>query len=283
MRPIRFLFTLSLVLTLSCLAGCTSILTNSFITPAIGNFQQQTDLQLVCDGAPSYLLMLDSLLVSSPEDKGLLMAATQAYSAFASIQGECGNKSHGEREKAIAVKAKDYGRRLLSLKLPLDEPAADFEKMLGKTEDSALLFWGAYGWLVWIGTQQGSPAALADIYYVEKIMTRLLHLDPGFQGGSVHLFWGIYHITKPPMLGGSPEKAREHFETAIELADRQFLMSQVSFAEIYARSTLDRQLHDSLLEEVLAFDMETAPNYGLSNRLAAAKAKKLLEENFFDD
>ncbi len=114
-------------------------------------------------------------------------------------------------------------------------------------------------------------------------MTRLLVLDESYQGGSIHLFFGTYHALKPAMFGGRPDLSREHFEQALLLSKRQSLITQTSYAQTYARSTFDQKLHDSLLNEVLSFDIKEAPEFGLTNQIAKNRAKKLLEENYFGD
>ena len=64
-RPFHFV-----LVALCCwLSSCSGLVTNSVIEPAIGNLQQQTDIDLVCDGAPAYLLKIDSMLVSSPDSR----------------------------------------------------------------------------------------------------------------------------------------------------------------------------------------------------------------------
>jgi hypothetical protein len=45
----------------------------------------------------------------------------------------------------------------------------------------------------------------------------------------------------------------------------------------------DQELHDRLLEEVLAFDLDQVPDNRLSNQIAKRRAHELLEENFFGD
>ncbi|MEE4165672.1 MAG: TRAP transporter TatT component family protein, partial [Desulfocapsaceae bacterium] len=61
-------------------SSCTSILTGTIINPAVNNLQKQPDIDLVCEGAPSYLLMIDSLIESSPKNRELLLNGAQAYS-----------------------------------------------------------------------------------------------------------------------------------------------------------------------------------------------------------
>jgi hypothetical protein len=285
-QPLPLRSHLLLLFFLCCsLSSCASLITGTVIKPAIGNLQQEQDIDLVCEGAPAYLLMLDSMLVSSPDNRDLLLSATQSYSAYATALEECGGTD--ERMTAIAGKASLYGQRLLGHLLPLasKRDSATYEQKLAKLTiaDVPEAFWGASGWLTWVLQQKGSPESIADIVLIEKIMARLLELDESYQGGSIHLFFGGYYAAKPEMLGGRPDLSANHFDKALALAQRRFLLTQTTYAATLARMTMNRELHDRLLEEVLAFPLDSAPEFGLSNRIAVRRAKRLLEENYFQE
>lgn len=285
-RPFPSLLPIILLFFLCCgLSSCASLITSTVIKPAIGNLQQQQDIALVCEGAPAYLLMLDSMLVSSPENQDLLLTATQSYSAYTTALEECGGTD--QRIDAMAIKARLYGKKLLQHLLPIDSKGNDlsFTKNLAKLTagDVPEVFWGASGWLTWILRQKGSPEAIADIVLIEKIMARLLVLDESFQGGSVHLFFGAYHAAKPEMFGGRPDLSADHFNKALAISRGRFLLIHTTFAATLARMTMNRDLHDRLLQEVLTFPLESAPEFGLSNRIAVNRAKRLLAENYFQE
>ena len=266
-----------------CLTSCTRLLTATIVDPTVTNLQQQTDLDLVCEGAPAYLLMIDSMIASSPNDKSLLRIGAQSYSAYTTALAEC----DGDRKRilAIADKARLYGTTLIDLLLA-DNASSRLnvleKKLAGATRaDVPSLFWGSMAWLTWIQQQQGAPKAMADLLSVEKVMSRLLKLDETFQAGSIHLFFAGLQATRPAMLGGDPEGSRRHFEQALAISRRQFLLVQTSYAETLARQTLDQKLHDRLLKEVLDFPLASAPAFALANQIAKRKAARLLAEDFF--
>ena len=274
----------ALITATTLLSSCTSLITSVAIKPAVSNLQKQSDIELVCEGASSYLLMIDSMIESDPDNKELLKIGAQSYAGSVAALQACDTPK--ERLKTLSDKSARYGKTLLSTLLPID--GGDQEKIeaaLGKrsSADADYLFWGSYGWLAWIEQQQGSPAALADLITVEKIMTRLLELDETVEQGGPHLFFGVLYGSKPKMIGGDPEQSRYHFERALEISNRSFLMVQVLFATTYSRMVFDQNLHDSLLEEVLVFDLDLAPDNRLSNQIAKRRAHELLEENFFGD
>lgn len=265
------------------LNSCTSLLTSMAIEPAVTNLQKQTDIELVCEGAPSYLLMIDSMIESKPTDTDLLKIGTQSYSGSVAALESCG--APRERIKTISGKAGRYGKRLLSTVLPLDQGMENIDKTLShlNVSDADALFWGSFGWLTWIDQQKGAPGAMADLVTVEKIMARLLELDESIENGGPHLFFGILYGAKPKMIGGDPDLSRFHFENALALSQRSFLMVQTLYAETYCRMTFNKDLHDRLLEEVLAFELDQAPDNALSNQIAKRRARELLDENFFGE
>ncbi len=272
-----------LTLTLSFLSSCASLITSTIVEPTVGNLQKQTDLELVCEGAPAYLLMIDSMIASQPDDPDLLRVGAQSYSGYVAAMTECGYAP--ERIAAISEKSRLYATSLLDHMLPIgsDVEPASFSKALKGVNryDLEDLFWGALAWLTWVKEQHGSPASLAELITIESIMKRILELDETYQQGSVHLFFGAYHVAKPEMFGGKPAQSKDHFERALEISNRSFLLVQATYAETYARITMDKELHDNLLKEILAFPLEQAPENALSNQIAKRKAVKLLADDYF--
>ncbi|MBU4228864.1 MAG: TRAP transporter TatT component family protein [Desulfurivibrionaceae bacterium] len=279
MRTWGFALLLAMIAVLS--QGCASLVIPPMVGPVVKNLNRQADLELVCDGAASYLLMLDSLLVSDPGNARLLLHGAQAYTAYASIMPECGRP---ERAPVLGERAREYGLRLLGTQPGLgganQMPLAGFSEAVQSvgSREVEKLFWSGYGWATWIGFSKGAPAAVADLPKVEQLMLRVLALDEGFYHGGAHLFLGVYYGSRPVMLGGRPDVSRNHFERALALSERRFLATLVAYAEYYARQTFDRELYVRLLEEALAFDLAQAPDLTLPNVLAQRRARKLLAQ-----
>ena len=261
------------LLLLLFLAGC-GLPTMSGLVEGLN---RQTDLELVCDGSSSYLLLLDSLLAEKPADPTLLLNTTKAYIAYGMAMPECGRP---ERSAVLSEKVRIYGLRLLREVSGIrqnDTIDALREKLhAGDKGDVGALFWGAYGWATWIGYQQGAPAAVIDLPKIEMIMRRVVELDETFYNGGAHLFLGVYYTLKPASYGGDPDASRCHFEKALAISGGRFLPIQVAFANTYAKMVFDRELYEKLLEEVLAFDIakiaQDCPNClgtrGFTSRIA---------------
>ena len=69
-------------------SGCASIMSSAasnFADNLSAAVVNQNDPELVRDGAPAYLLLLDSLLEGSPDDPMLLAAAANLYASYGAV------------------------------------------------------------------------------------------------------------------------------------------------------------------------------------------------------
>ncbi len=235
------------------------------------------DLQLVEDGLPTYLLMVDGLIENWPESESLLSSGADLYGAYAGLFVE-----EPERARKLSNKALDYGFRaacahdkdycdLRSLSVP------EFESLLddaGKGDVPVLFSLGG-AWAGYIQQNTSDWNAVAELGRVEAIMARIVALDEGYQYGQAHMYLGVLNSILPASLGGKPEQAKAHFEEAVLLSDGKNLLAQVLYAEKYARLVFDRELHDSLLNEVLAADPDVH-GLTLQNTYAQQQAEALL-------
>ena len=235
------------------------------------------DPDTVRAGGPAYLLMLDGMVHRDPENEDLLMRAAALYSAYGDMFVD-----DPERARRLSQRAFDYASRALCVhaKRDCDLRHAEFEgfqariDQVGNDEVPLFYTWGA-AWAGWIHARRNDLDAVAELARVEAIMQRVAAVDEAHRWGSVHLYLGTFAILVPPALGGAPEKARAHFERAIELSAGENLMAKVVYARQYARMIYDRRLHDRLLTEVLAADPHV-PDLVLWNILAQDQAKELL-------
>ena len=271
-------FCLLAVLAIS-LNGCAAMAKRSMLESLDTSLARQTDLELIYAGAPALLLMLDGLIASEPENQDLLIAGAKAYSSYA---GTLAEKGQTERAVAMSVKGRNYGLALLNLypefRKNSSKTTEDFNRALttfGK-QDVPALFWGGYGWANWIKFQNGAPAAMADLPMVELLMQRVISLDESFYYGAAHIFLGSYYGSRAKMFGGRPGDSRRHFEKALILGGRRFLLAQVAYAETYAKTIFNEKLYRDLLQEVIDTPL-SKDELASSNQLAKITARKLLD------
>ncbi|MEW6185475.1 MAG: TRAP transporter TatT component family protein [Thermodesulfobacteriota bacterium] len=241
---------------------------------------RQSDTHLVRQGLPSYLMLTDSLVQSLPENPDLLLAAAQAYGAYASSLGD----EEADRSARLIQRAKSYALRALDLH-PLFKGAEKssferFQLQMGQAgkDQVPLLFNVGSLWGSWIAQGPDAIEGMADLPKVEILMNRVLELDPGYYYGGPHLFKAILLSARPVPYGGDLTKAEYHFQQALKYSQGRFLMTQVYYAQYYAKQKLDRDLFSSILNQVLATPADKEPDLILLNTLAQEKAKKLLEQ-----
>ena len=265
------------------LCGCASLV-DSATSRMAGNINaailDQNDPDTVRDGAPAYLLMIDGLIAGDPQSSDLLLAGAKLYGSYSAAF-----TTDQLRAARLAGRSLEYARRALCLEVagvcaasegPFDRFGASLEQT-GKS-DIEPLYAFAVAWAGWIQVNSGDWNAVADLPKVTALFERCLVLDENHDHGGSHLYLGVIKTLRPAALGGEPEAARDHFERAIEISSGHNLMIRVLMAKHYARNVFDRDLHDSLLREVLESPPEH-PGFTLVNTLAQSEASRLLAES----
>lgn len=269
-------YPLILCLTASLLtSGCT-VVVERFSDNLSGAVLEHDDPETIRDAAPAYLLLIDSVVRNSPDSTSALAAGARLYAAYSAIF-----VTDPKRMRRLSKRALDYGQRAACERI--DEmcetglPFQRFEMLVSEIRPRDMDAMHAYSlaWLSYIRAHSGDWRAIADLPRVETLLARLIEIDESHDNGSLQLYMGILKTLRPPALGGEPEVGRRHFERAIELSDGRNLAAKVEFARSYARGVYDRELHDRLLEEVLAAEPEAGP-YTLLNVIAIQQAEELL-------
>ena len=275
----RLVFLISLFLTVS---GCNTLVSSATkdladnLSQAI---QNQNDPDTVRQGAPAYLIMIDSFIQGSPDDIDLLIAGSSLYGSYAGAFAT----EEPERAKRLTEKSLQYALHAFCIKQPklctiseLHFP--EFEKALQKTgkEDLPVLNTWGVAWAGWIQSRSDDWAAIAEIPKIKAIMLRVVELDPTWDNGNAHLYLAVLNAFLPAAMGGKPDLAKEYFEQAIKLSDGKNLMAKTLYARYYARMVFNQKLHDKLLEDVLA-SPAASPGMTLINTLAQEQARQLLD------
>lgn len=273
-------FTLALLAGVCLMPGCASVMSSAAsgladdLSSAVLN---QSDPETVRDGAPAYMLLLDSFLEGSPDDPELLAAAANLYASYGAVFAD-----DPGRAARLTERARRYGRKAICERYrPACEwPSMDygqFEATLGglaaKHADAVYSY--AVASLAWIRAHSDDWNALAELPQMEALLERYLEIGGGEDAGSVYTYLGVLATLRPPSLGGEPEVGKAWFERAIEVTGGRDLNAKVEYARGYARLLYERELHDRLLREVLAADPEV-PGYTLTNVLAQRDAEGLL-------
>ena len=263
------------------LVGCASVVATAGGGMA-GNLNtailNQDDPVLVRDGAPAYLLMLDSFVQGAPENVTVLSAAAELYSAYGVVFVD-----DPIRSRKLTTRGKAYGQRALCAaeknacdiwELNYDDFIAALQDLDEK--DAEALYTFGLSWIAYIQAHSDDWSALAKLPLAQATLKRVQVIDPSLEQANIEHFLAVLDTIRPPALGGDFEAGLAHYERAMSLSGGYDLSILVDFAKYYARTLYDRELHDQLLNEVLEAE-PVQPGYTLFNTLAQSEAKDLLE------
>jgi len=252
-------------------------------------FASDDDPELVKAAVPFSLKLMESLLAESPKHKGLLFATSSGFTqyAYAFVQQEADELEDKDlaaaqamraRAKRLYLRARSYGLRGLEVRHPGFESALRANPKsavrVTRREEVPLLFWTAASWGLAISPDD--PALVAEQPIVEALIDRALELDAAYGEGAIHSFLITYEMKRPGAKGDPAERARRHFQQALELSHGQQAGPFVALAEAVTIKKQDVQEFESLLNRALAVNPDAAPEYRLANLIAQRRARWLL-------
>lgn len=277
---IRSITLIPAIIIVLLLGGCASMITGNLANNIAGAIVNQDDPELVRDGAPAYLLLIEGMIDDQPNNVSLLMAGSKLYTLYAAIFVD-----DSERAARMAHKARNYANRALCQQV---EATCGLTKIKMSELDPLIaqiniehidaLYTGAISWALWIHQRSGDWNAIAEIPKVEAMLQRVVTLNERYRGGEAHLYLGILKSLLPPSMGGRPADGERHFKRALELSEGKNLNVHVEYAQRYARTVFDRKLHDQLLNTAINSDPHVK-GLTLSNVLAQRTARILLDDS----
>jgi|SRR5438093_1929108 len=263
-------------------------------------FSSDDDPELVRDALPFGLKTIESLLAIVPDNRKLLLAGCQGYTqySFAFVESDAELAESADYSRASALKeralklylrARGFGLKALDLDYRgiSDQLRRDPKSAAARirAKDLPLLYWTAAAWGSAINLGKDRPDLVADVDVVRALMNRGLALNEAYDGGALHEALIVLE-SLPAMMGGSFDRARAHFQRAIELSHGAAAGPYVTMASSVSVATQDRREFETLLRNALAID----PDRDLSKRLATLilqrRARDLLrreDELFFAD
>lgn len=253
-------------------------------------YERDDDPELVRDASPFALKTIESLLEVSPRHTDLLLAAARGFTqyAYAFVQQDADFAEDGDLARATALRARarrlylrarDYGFRGLEVHMPAfrerlrHDPQAQLARS-GRPQ-ARLLYWTALSWTAAMSLAKDDPELTADQGLAESMMRRALTLDDGFDQGSIHDFFIAWEGGRTK-VGGSFDRAREHLERSLALAQGRRCAPLVIYAETVSVARQDRAEFERVLNEALQLDPDRVPEVRLGNLIYQRRARWLL-------
>jgi predicted anti-sigma-YlaC factor YlaD len=255
---------------------------------AEGVYLSDGDPELVEAALPFNLKTVETLLVSSPDHRGLLLSATSAFMlyTYGFVEPEADRIEDEDYDRAEAIRGRaaklyrrayHYGLRGLEVDhkgfsnlLPREPEQAVSELDM---DDVPLAVWTAAALGASIGAATDDPEATADIAVVGALLNRALELDEDYDHGTIHELLLSYEASR---VGGSIEAAKKHYERALTLGEGKSPSIWLSWAESVSVNEQNRGEFGELLDKVISFDIEAYPANRLMNILAQRRARWLM-------
>lgn len=241
---------------------------------------QQDNPELVKSGLPSYLLMLDALVLTYPEDDSFLFSAAKLNAAYAGSFAD-----NPEQAKRMAKKALDYAQRgLCEEESKLCQIRTLSAEKITQTlsayddDDVPTMYAFASAWLSYIQAHSDDWAAIADLAKAKAMMLWVVHTQPQYEKGMPYVYLGVIEAQVPANLGGKPELAKAYFAQAFTYSGKKNLMSRLYYAKFYARLVFNQKLHDTVLKQILSTPLQS-DDFTLMNVLAKQQAQVLLNSS----
>jgi predicted anti-sigma-YlaC factor YlaD len=266
-------------------------------------FTSDNDPQLVKDSLPFALKLYETLLEQNPDHTGLLLNTGSGFVMYANafvhtpadmlpdIKYKEQERMYN-RAKKLYLRGRDYLLRALEIRHPgfkehlqQKKQQENLQELLGAMtkEDVAYLYWASAGWFGAISIDVFDVTLSVDIPTAKVLMDRAYELDPDFQNGMIHEFYITYYASMPPDMGGSEEKARHHFQKAVELTNGKSASPYVTLATTVSIKNQNEEEFTRLLNKALEIDPDADPDNRLLTIISQEKAQWYLEhkEDFF--
>ena len=262
-------------------------------------FTQDNDPELVGDALPFAIKFYESLLAAIPEHQGLRLRTGSLYimyaNAFLQTPADMMPKEEMKQKDFLLQRAKNLylrGRDILLVGLEQKNPLLraqlrerHFQQALAAytSQDAPTLYWAAAGWVAAFAIDPGDMKLGITLPQAAALMERVILLSPRFAQASVYNFYILYYGSIPDYMGGDPQKARDFFQKAVAASGSRDTSAFLSLAVTVSVKDQNVTEFKSLLQKVLDFDPNTAPENRLINILNQRKARWLLEhvEDFF--
>jgi len=256
-------------------------------------FSSDDDPELIKSAVPFSLKLMESLLAESPKHKGLLFATSSGFTqyGYAFVQQDADEieakdyaaaEAMRARAKRLYLRARSYGLRGLEAAHPgfTNALVTDSHKAVAmmKKSDVPQLYWTAAAWGAAISLGKDDPSIIGTIPQMEAIIDRAAQLDESWGDGAIHGFLINYEMSRQGVTGDPAERARKHFDRALELTHGQQAGPLVTYAEAVCVEKQDLKQFEELLNRALAINPDAHPDSRLVNLVMQRRARWLLSK-----
>ena len=287
---------------LVCLNCSINNLVANALTSNVGGtvFTGDTDPELVGDALPFAIKMFEALLDSTPKHQGLMFTTGSLFIMYSNafVQGPTemlAIEDWRDREKALTRTKQLYLRGNTILYRALDTKYKGFINAVAKEEtreailkkckkeDVGLLYWAVAGGLAAYSLDLFDFDLSVHLPEWSAMILRAYELDPNFGGATLDEFLVIFFSSMPELLGGDKQRAKFHYQQALEKTGGKSAGAYVSYAQSICVPAQDYETFKDCLEKALAIDPDEDVSTRLVTIISQRKARWLLDNayNYF--
>jgi predicted anti-sigma-YlaC factor YlaD len=255
-------------------------------------FAADNDPELVRDAAPFSLKLMETVLESTPDHDGLLLALASGFTqyGYAFVQQDAERVELQDFEGAEAMKARaaklyrrarDYGLRALDARHAgwsqqvRQSPVAAAKRC--EKADVPALYWTSAAWGALISLSKDKPEVVADLPQVAALTDRALALDADYGQGALHSFMITFTLARADLSSDPKAIAKKHFDRAVELSGGQNASPFIDWVEAVSVQEQNADEFSRLLNQALAIDLNARPEWTLANTVLQRRARWLLK------
>lgn len=260
-------------------------------------FEQDDDLDMVEKGIPGNIKLLEVILENNPNNYKILVLLSRLYAAysFGFFEGRLESSLIGKNYSLLSghnllrenvnryyTRGAYYALRAIESRHPgadekLKIPAlADCLLKVMDKEDVQALFWYGFNLSSLINNNRDSVLLLSKAYLIEKIMKRIIELDPEYFFGGSHLILLSYYSSLPPYSDEKLALSLYHYKKLKERRGGLFLLADLYFARYYLSRKQEKEKFENIMKDILNHS-DSGKECIFYNKIAAQRAKIYLE------
>lgn len=291
MRILTILFCMSFVF----LSGCSKMILNKVSDGLSGggssNFiMNDDDPEFIGDALPLALKMYEGVIEKNPNHAGIRAAAATGFTGYAyafihynadTTTNEAERKRLYIRARNMYIRARDYGLSALNLKYPdfrvnlARNPDSTLAKV--KIEDIDLLYWTGMAWMGAFTCDKFNMRLALTVPQAKALLFKVAELNLDYGNGTIDEFLITFYGSMPPSMGGDVEKAKVHFERAVELSQGQSIGAYINYVTAVSIAQQNEQEFDEYLNIALKIRPDAIPEAKVLRVLHHERVKYLLQ------
>ncbi len=256
--------------------GCSKIILKKMADGLSGEsqgsaFTRDNDPELMADALPLAMKLYETILEKNPKHAGIhgsTAAVFCSYSyAFIHFPADTLPSEQSfqklqmyQRAKKMYLRSREYGLEGLELNHPgfreQFKTNADSALAMMTKKDCSLLYWTGLSWMGAFTTDKFDMKLALSVPKAVKVMKRVEELDPSYGTGAIDEFLISFYGAMPSSMGGDLEKAKVHFERAVELTKENSAGPYTAYATAVAIPGQNRELFDELIAKAIEINPE---------------------------